>query len=111
VELDEVTDDGEAEPEPAVRAGGGGVGLAEAVKDVGQEGGVDAFASVGDADDDAAIGAGDVNADGAAGGRELDGVAEQVPDDLLEAVGIAGDSAGYLNGARLKGICLLRSRL
>jgi len=65
VEFDEVADDGEAEPEAAVRAGGGGVGLAEAVEDVGEEGGVDAFAGVGDADDDAAGRAGDIDADGA----------------------------------------------
>ena len=37
VQLDEVPDDGHAEPEAAVPAGRGSVRLAEAVEDVGQE--------------------------------------------------------------------------
>ena len=49
VAFDEVLDDGEAEAEAAVFTRGGGVGLAEAVEDVGEEVGVDAFAGVGDA--------------------------------------------------------------
>ena len=48
VQLDEVADDGEPEPEPAVRRVMVRVGLAEAVEDVGQELGRDALARVAD---------------------------------------------------------------
>jgi hypothetical protein len=46
VRLDEVADDGEPEPEPAVLARVGRVGLVEALEDVGQRVGADADAGV-----------------------------------------------------------------
>ena len=45
VQLDELLHDGEAQPEPAVAARGGGVGLPEAVEHVGQELGGDPCAA------------------------------------------------------------------
>src|SRR4051812_12393061 len=80
--FDEVADDGQAQPEAAVLAGGGGVGLAEAFEDVGEEFGFDALAGVGDVEFDVGIGAFEDGADGAAGGGEFDGVGKEVPDDL-----------------------------
>ena len=81
-------------PEPAVPPRGGGVGLAEAVEDVGEELGLDADAGVDDADLDVRVDPLQEDLDLAALGRELDGVGEEVPDDLLEAGGVAGDGTG-----------------
>ena len=47
VQLDQLLDDRQAQPQAAVAAGGGGVGLAEAVEHVRQELGRDALAGVG----------------------------------------------------------------
>ena len=55
VQFDEVLDDRQAEAEAAVVARGGGVGLAEAVEDVGQELGGDALAGVAHGDFDVRI--------------------------------------------------------
>ena len=68
------------------------VGLAEPVEDVGQEIRADAHAVVAHPDLGVAVaGALQADLDAAAGRGELDGVREQVPDHLLQAVGIAGD--------------------
>ena len=94
VHLDELLDDGEPQAEPAMPPGGGGVGLAEAVEDLGEELGPDADAGVDDADLDVRVDPLQEDLDPAALGRELDGVGEEVPDDLLEAGGVAGDGPG-----------------
>src|SRR5688572_24783898 len=92
VHLGEALDDGESESEAAVPADGGGVGLSEAFEEVGEEFGGDAGAGVADEHFGVLVGAAEGDADGAGGGGELDAVGEQVPDDLLEAGGIAGDA-------------------
>ncbi len=79
------------EPQPAVPPGRRSVGLAEAVEDVRQEFGPDADAGVDDADLDVRVDPLQEHLDAAPLGRELDGVREEVPDDLLEPCGIAGD--------------------
>ncbi len=73
--------------------------LLEGVKDTFEVGGVDSDAGVGDLDNEAEgfrIVAGE-NGDEASGGGELGGVAEQVPDDLLESCGI-GEDLGVIGG-------------
>jgi hypothetical protein len=69
------------------------VSLAEAVENVGQELAADADARV--LHSDFHLRLDDLGLDHylPALGRELDGVGEQVPDDLLEAVGVALDGA------------------
>ena len=93
VEFDELSDDREAEPQAAVRAGGRGVGLAEAIEDVGEELRVDPFAAVDDADLEMGVDAFEQDLHGAVARGELHGVAEQVPEDLLQAIRVAGDGA------------------
>ncbi len=93
VQLDQVADDRQAEPEPAVGAGDRPVGLAEAVEDVRQEVGADADAGVGHPDDGVAPLLAQADLDPARPGGELDGVGEQVPDHLLQPVGVAEDRA------------------
>ena len=89
VKFDQLLHDGKPEAQAAMPAGRGGIRLAEAVKDVGQEFGLDAFAGVGDADFQVGIDPLAAAPGPARPGRELDGVGEQIPEDLLEAIGIA----------------------
>ena len=91
VELDQVADDGEPETEAAAPPRRGAVGLAERLEDVWQEARRDALAGVGDANLRLAAGLNDVHVDAPAGRGELDGVREEVPHHLLEAVGVAED--------------------
>ncbi len=93
VRLDEVADDGEAEPEAAVAPRGGGVALAEALEDVGQERGRDALAVIAHGDDGGASARGEGDVDLGAARAELDGVGEEVPHDLLEPALVALDRA------------------
>ncbi len=97
VEFDELFDDGESEPESAEGAGGGGVGLAEAFEDVRKEFRGDAFAGIGDADFNLAVVALEGDGDGAAAGGEFDGIGEEIPENLLDAAGIAEDGAWSLD--------------
>jgi hypothetical protein len=76
VQLDELLDDGQSEPEAAVAAGRAGVGLAEAVEHERQEIGTDALAGVADLDLEARVDAADADLDVAAGRREFHRVAE-----------------------------------
>jgi hypothetical protein len=69
------------------------VGLPEALEDVGQKFGADPCARVGDGDLGAVARAREPHLDRALARRELDGVREEVPEDLLETVGVAGDAA------------------
>ena len=89
VELDDVADDREAQPEPAVRPRGHALGLTESVEHVGKELGGDALPRVGHADLRLALHARQPHHDATAGRRELHGVGEEIPDHLLQAVGIA----------------------
>ena len=94
VEFHELLGDGESETEAAEATAGGGVGLTEAVEDVGEEFGFDAAAGVDDLNFGGGGTAAEDDVDRTALGGELDGVGEEVPDDLLDAVGIAGDFTG-----------------
>ena len=66
------------------------IGLAELVEDVGQGVGRDADAGVGDGELDPGVGGAGGDGDAAALG-ELDGVAGQIEQDLVEALGVGGD--------------------
>jgi len=91
VQLDQMADDGEAEAEATVLPARRGVGLAEALEDVGEELRLDPHPGVGDDDLDVRVDPRDEHLDLPPLGGELDGVGEQVPDHLLEAVGVASD--------------------
>ena len=89
--LDERLAQAEAEPEPAEAADEGLFALFEGVEDVRHDGRVDADAGVGDAHAQALAGVIGTQDDLAAVGRVLDRVADQVPEDLVEADGVAAD--------------------
>ncbi len=74
VKLDELLDDGQAKPQAAVAASGGGVGLSEAVEDMREKFGANAFAVVDDADLDVLGGAVDEHLHGAAARREFNSI-------------------------------------
>jgi hypothetical protein len=83
----------------AVAAAGGAVTLAKAIEDVGHQVRDDALAVIGDHDLGAVVVLAEADRDHAAGPVELHGVREQVPDDLLEARGVALDEdAGRIEG-------------
>ena len=94
VQLDDVANDGKPESEAALAPGRTAVALLEAFEDVGQQGRADALPSVAHCDLD--VGANPFQQDlhAPALRREFDGVREQVPHDLLEAVGVARDDPG-----------------
>src|SRR5262249_36950029 len=85
VQLDELLDQGEADAEAAVLAAGGGVGLAEALGEGGQEVGIDTPAVVAHDQAGLRVGAVERDLDPAPLEGELDGVGQQVPGHLLEA--------------------------
>jgi hypothetical protein len=95
VQLDEMADHRQPQAEATVAARVRRVALAEALEDVGQEIGGDAFAGVLDHE---AHGRGrstlHAHGDAAAARRELDGIRGQVSHDLPQPVGIAHDEAG-----------------
>src|SRR5437899_733729 len=94
VELDDVLDDGQSEAEAAVRARRAAVALAETLEDQRKELAGDALAGVGDGDAHGValrlIGA---DRDRAARRRELHRVRKEIPDHLLQALGVAGGDA------------------
>src|SRR5438094_7896821 len=81
VELDELADDRESEAEALLRP----PGLAKGFEDVGQEGGGAASSGVGDREPRAPVYAPEADQDATAEGRELDGVADEVADLLVQA--------------------------
>src|ERR1044072_7275371 len=93
VQLDEVADDGEPEPEAAVDARRGLVALAEAVEEVRYKRRSYPGARVLHGDARVRALAPDVCAHLAADGRELDGVREEIPEDLLQTPRVAHDGA------------------
>ncbi len=90
----QVLDDGQPQAQAAMSAGGGSVALAEAFEHVGQEFGADAHAVVADGNFELAVRLAQAHRHGAVPFRELEGVAEQVPDDLLQPVGVGRHDAG-----------------
>src|SRR5262249_52325707 len=100
VGLDDRPGDGQAEAKATEPADVTGLALGEGVEDAGQQPRLDADAVVDAADDQlGTVGAGGrpvvgSDQDRAAGGRELDGVLDEVPEDLLEPGGVALDVVG-----------------
>ena len=91
VQLDQVLDDGESEPEAAVAAGDGAIGLVETIEDVREHVGPDAAAGVGHHDGRRAPSSTrSVTRIAPLARRELDRVREQVPDHLLQPRRITG---------------------
>jgi hypothetical protein len=91
-EVDEAPGDGEAEAGAAEAAGGGAIGLNELLKDALLEIGRHAGSSVGDREGERGPVFGVVEIDGdrdLADASELDGVAHQIDENLLETDGIA----------------------
>src|SRR6266481_4663859 len=88
VQLDDVSHDGEPEPEAAVSAADRCLALSEAVEDERKELVANALARVADRDPRHRVAALEPDVDAAARRRELDGVGEEVPDHLLQATGI-----------------------
>jgi len=93
-ELDDVFGDGKAEAGAPLMAGAGAVLLAEGLEELRQEDLVHAYAGVPDHEAQGGLvpEAGDqpdLESDPAAGGRELDGVAEDVDDHLLQLHAVA----------------------
>lgn len=93
VEFDEGFGDREAQAEAAELAFGAAFALAEAVEDVGEEVGGNSPAVVADLDAGGGTIAQELDADRAVLRRKFDGVGEEVPDGLADAVGVAGDVA------------------
>ena len=94
VQLDEVLHDRQPEAQAADRARRRGVRLPEAVEHVRQEFGLDPDAGVGDGDLDVRRSRAPARPRPGRPSGELDGVGEQVPDDLLQPVRVPGDGAG-----------------
>ena len=94
MQLDEVMGDRQTDAEAAVFARELGVGLAEHLEDVAQEGFRDARAVVADGDLGGRLVAAQADLDRPALGCELDGVGQQVPDDLLQAIGVGDGRSG-----------------
>ena len=86
--------DGKAETGAAFLAGVGGLDLAEAVEDAVELVDGDAAALVGDAQGEGGRRGLDGDADEARNGGKLDGVREQVGEDLEDAVGVAVEEHG-----------------
>ena len=84
VHLDELLDERQADPEPALGAGQRAVPLGEEVEDAGQQLGRDADARVPDLDDDVRPLAAGRERDAAPGVGVLGGVGQEVDEDLLE---------------------------
>src|ERR1044071_239561 len=89
MQFGEVLGNGEPEPEAAVVTRERRVRLAEAFKYVWQEVGRDTSTRVADGDFDVRVDACQAQLHLAALRRELNGVRQEIPDELLQAVGIA----------------------
>jgi hypothetical protein len=88
VELDEPFGDREAQPEPALLPARASIRLTERLEDVGQEFGIDAVARVAHGDHET-LAPFERDRHLAFRRREFDRIGEQVPDDLLQAIGVA----------------------
>ena len=89
MQLDELLHDGQAKSQPAVLSPRGAIALPEAIEYEGKQPGLDPLARI--CDDDSGVCTRMIEQDlyAPARGRELDRVGEQVPDDLMQADGIA----------------------
>ena len=68
--------------------------LPETIENLRQKFGLDALSGIADGDFDVRIDAFETNLHAPAFRREFDGVREEIPDDLLQTVGIAGNRSG-----------------
>src|SRR5690349_9269940 len=94
MELDELFDDRQAEPEAAVAARGRRIRLTEAIEDVRQECRIHAFTVVGDFHDELRTGTAERDGHEAILLREFHGIGQEVPEHLLQAIRIASDETG-----------------
>src|ERR1044071_3703890 len=94
---------GQPDSQAAMGARAAAVGLAKALEDVRQEFGVDADAVVGDAKLNIAIVPLERSLNPTTALRELYGIGQQIPDDLLHPVGIAGYCVAGAIKIRVKG--------
>ncbi len=101
--LDDAAADGEAEAGAALLAGVGGLNLLEAVEDGVELFVGDAAAFVGDLEENGVGGGFGEDADGGGGGGELDGVGEEIGEDLEDAVGVAVEEEGLGGGGLGRG--------
>ena len=101
VQLGKVAHEGEPDSEAGMRARRGRVRLPKPVEDVGQERRRDTAAGVRHADLLVVSTRFDVDVDATALGREANGVGEQVPHDLLQAVRVTRDDARSRIGVHL----------
>ena len=104
VHLDDVADDGEAQPETAGLSRRASVGLAKALEHMRQEIRPDADARVADDDLDVRVHAFEAHLHAAVLRRELHRVRHEIPDDLLQTTWIAG------HGSRRAGSMIVCSR-
>ena len=91
VQLDEVPDQREADSQPSLAACAPALALTQSVEDIGQHVGRDALPGVADDDLDVRPNALELDLDSPILRGELDGVVQQVPDDLLQPAGVAAD--------------------
>src|SRR5262249_47693670 len=89
VRLDQVADDGEAEPQATVAARVGAVDLVKPVENVRQLLGADALAGVTHGQLDELAGAAQPDVDLATGRRELHRVGHEIRDDLVQPVAVS----------------------
>ena|ERR1700678_2832159 len=100
VKLDQMSHYRQAQAKPAVFTGHAAIALAESLEDYWQEIRSNSFAGVGHNEFDVRIGSLHADLNGPAIGSEFDRVGEQIPEHLLQAVGIAGcrsHTAGSMN--------------
>src|SRR5262249_728620 len=100
VRLDQVTDNGQPKSEAAVAARMRPVHLVKSIEDLRQLFGTDALARIAYDELDAVVGAAQADVNAAAGWRELQGVRNEVRDDLMQAVTVAPDDAAGLDRRR-----------
>ena len=93
VQLHQMAHDGEAEAQASLPPRARGVGLAEAVEDVGEERRIDAGPAVLHRDLDVGLDLLQAHVDAPLGRGELDRVREEVPHDLVEPAGVRGEGA------------------
>src|SRR5207253_1335811 len=102
VQIDELAHDGEAQTEAALGARTRRITLPEPVEDVREEGPGDPLARVPDGQARAVVEGLEADLDAPLRRGELDGVREQVREDLLDAGGVAHDGVGGAVDPRLE---------
>src|SRR4051812_19010730 len=94
MQVNQVTDDRQAQTETALRTRRRAVGLPEAIKNVGNKFWWNADAGISHRDGEVRILMVNLHRDRAAFGCEFDGVAEKIPEDLLQTIWIAHHRKG-----------------